>query len=155
MPQAQARVTIQHAGSGMAHHHLDLVTPGALITMNGAMGASWFFPAESATIQSQGRVRQQFAALRTKPGALHRAAGPPSDTLFCPRRDGGLMLIAAIEANHRLERLPFALQPFCRERFCCFQIVDLFHSGDSHCCVHVAIMAQEDLGVLDASQCFE
>ena len=86
----------EHARSGVTHHDPDLLASRALITMDRALGAGRFFRAEPAAFQSRPGVIQKLPAFRAQPGR---------------RR----VMIPAVDFDHRLQRLPFAVQPFAGE----------------------------------------
>jgi hypothetical protein len=91
VPEAQNRVTSEHAGAGISHGCFHLVAPVALITMNRAMGAGWFPGPKPAAVQPQSGIFQQTPAFRAKAGRC-------------------LVVILAITPDHRGHRFPLPHQ---------------------------------------------
>jgi len=86
----------EHAGAGVTHQHFHLLPPRALITVDWTIGARRFFRSKPAAFQSHPGVIQKLLAFRAKAG----------------RR---VVLVPAITTNNRLNRFPFAGEPFVGE----------------------------------------
>ena len=91
-PVAQAHDGMfpDHARTGIAHHHPDLLAARGLITMDWAIRASRLFRAEPAAIQPHVGVVQKLPAFPTN--SIHRC-----------------MMVPAMDANHRFHCFPFAV----------------------------------------------
>lgn len=85
--QTQQWVFPQHPWTCISHDDFDLFPAIALVAMDRTLGASRFFSAESATVQSQTGVIHQAFAFVAKVVA---------------------MLVAAVDMDHRFDRLKFA-----------------------------------------------
>ena len=83
----------EHARAGVTHDHSDLLPPGGLITMHGAVDANGFLGAKAAAVEPDGCVIQQPLTLAAK-------------------RCASGMMVAAVTANHRRNRLPFPRKSF-------------------------------------------
>jgi hypothetical protein len=91
MAETQNRVPPEHAGTGMAHDHLHLLAPVALITMHRAVGAGGLAGPKPAILQPRGGIVQQSLTLRAKRGP-------------------GVVAVAAMAPDHRGHRFPFPRQ---------------------------------------------
>jgi hypothetical protein len=90
MTQAQQRVPPEHARPGITHHDPDLLTVGALIAMDGAIGARRFGRAKTAPLQPRQGVIQERPAVRAQPRLV--------------------MPVMAVEMNHRLQRSALVIE---------------------------------------------
>jgi hypothetical protein len=88
--QAEQWVFPQHPWTCISHDDLGLFAAIALVAMNRASGAGWFFSAESATVQSQTGVIHQAFAFIAKVVA---------------------MVIPTIDLDHGLDGFEFAGEP--------------------------------------------
>ena len=86
----------EHAGTGVTHHHFHLLPPRALIAVDRAIGARGFFGSKPAAFQSQSGIIQQLLAFRAEAGRW-------------------IVPATAITMDHRLDRFPFAGEPFVGE----------------------------------------
>jgi len=93
MSETEERMFPQHARSSVAHDDPYLLAPAVLIAVHWAFGARGFIGAKLATVQSQARVIQQALAFFAQ---------------------GIVVMIATIDANHRLDGLPFTGETVAR-----------------------------------------
>jgi len=90
--QAQERMLPEHARTGITHDDSGLLTALALIAVHGTVGAGWLGLAEAAALEPQVGVVQKLLAFGTQPA----------------RR---LMMVAAVNADHRRHGFPLPRQP--------------------------------------------
>jgi len=138
MTQAEDGMLPGHTRPGVAHHVLDLLAARALVAVDGALGAGWLCRAKAAAFQPHGGIIQESLAFRTE-----GCVGP--------------MMVAAMNSDHRLHRLPFARQRFAHKsnRLC-------FPRGGGKGVrrhrfngpFHALILAYQSAGAFDAGQRF-
>jgi hypothetical protein len=138
--QAQEGVMPEHARAGILHNRLNLVTPFALVAVDGAAGAGGFFDAKPAAFKAQGGVVQELLAVGAKAG------GTP-------------VLSSAIATHHGSDRLPLSRQPLAgasrrqrrRNRHAAATRICSRH-GCFHDCFHGNIIASPLRSRLDRNQ---
>src|SRR5262249_19013053 len=89
--QAEQWVFPKHARACIAHDDFDLFAAIALVAVNGAFGAGWFFDAKPAALQAEAGVIQQGLAFGT---------------------EAVVVSIATVDANHSRDGLEFAREAF-------------------------------------------
>jgi hypothetical protein len=94
--QAKQRVFQENSGTGITHHHLDLLKPVSLVAMGGAVGTRWLPGTKSAPLQSLCRISEQLVTLRAN-------------------SIGYVLMPATVNLDHRAHGFKFTRQPWLRK----------------------------------------